>query len=125
MTDEVTHQEIRDRIDRMEQHNEETHGILFQKMEKVSANFNRWFIWTVGLLVGVLGMLIVSNQQVHTALSQITTANTTRIAILEELEVPPPEVIHRFEVLERDAENRERQLDAHIEQTGHRGRSNE
>ena len=115
------HQQIYDRIDRMEEHNEHTHELLFNKISDVQTHFNKWFFALLGMLITVLLAMVAVNGDTHEAMRETLITNSTRIAVQEQKRVPPPEVVQRFERIEEDAANREKQLDDHIKEPGHRG----
>jgi hypothetical protein len=128
MTDDhqVTHNELRDRLDYLTTHSEKIQDKIFDKIESVidkqtntQAHFNRWFFFLCGSLATIVSLVLASISATHDSLRKTGIENTTRIAVLEKVEVPPPEVKLRFQQLEDDARNRERQLDEHIKRPRH------
>jgi len=104
----------------MEEHTSHTTDVLFSRIEGIRVSNNKWVLWLVGGFMTVLLAIVGTNVQTHNRIIEALAVNSARIHVLQTVQVPPPEVLVRFDQLERDASNRERQLDSHINSPGHK-----
>ena len=117
--DTITHKDISDRIDRLEEHNISTHRQLFDKVSSMQVSNNKWIFWFGGAIVSVLVAIVSSNMSTHRQILNVLGDHEGRLRVREQIRVPPPEVILDIKNIKEDARNRERQLDEHVKNGEH------